>query len=149
MLRSSNSKSTSLVLGALSLVGALFFANTTQASAGDVTIGEVSTTAGHDEVVPALTRSLKAEVAKVEAPAGKKFVLSATLTKLETITVGAESTTRCIVSIAVRDAGGALRGETTGSGTAITKSGDASAQKSVLDAAVRGATKPLPAVMAK
>ena len=112
-----------------------------------VKILEVSTTVGREEVVPALKRTLSAEVAKVSVPTGKRFVLSASLTKLETKTSGSDSTTSCVISIAVRDSSGALRGMSSGRGTIVTKKGDLGAEKAVLDAAVRGATRGLPELM--
>ena len=114
-----------------------------------VKIGEVSTTVGREEVVPALKKTLSAEVAKVAVPSGKRFVLSASLTKLETKTSGNDSTTSCVISIAVRDSSGVLRGMTNGRGTIVTKRGDLAAEKAVLDAAVRGATRGLSELMGK
>lgn len=114
-----------------------------------VVVGEVSTSVGRDEVVPVLKKSLEGEIAKLVTPGGKKFVVSANLTKLETKTSGKDSTTSCVISIAVRDASGSLRGMTNGNSTIVTKLNDPSAEKSVLDAAVRGATKLLPEVLAK
>jgi len=138
--------------GIFPLVLAIWLSSGAQDARGDepkVLVGEVSTTVGRDEIVPALKKTLLAEVAKVQVPVGKRFVVSASLTKLETKTNGNDATTSCVISIAVRDSTGALRGMTNGRGTIVTKRGDLTAEKSVLEAAVRGATRGLPDVMGK
>src|SRR5258708_7267199 len=45
-----------------------------------VIVGEVSTTVGHEEVVPVVRSSLVSELSTVKLPAGKKFIVSASLT---------------------------------------------------------------------
>lgn len=115
-----------------------------------VAVGEVSTVVGNEDATKTIRSTLAEELAKVKAPAGKKFIVSATLVKLETKTAGGDATTSAVVSLAVRDAkDGAIRGVVNGSGAVVAHAGDATATKSVVEAAVRGATKSLPIVLAK
>ncbi|MGZ4357719.1 MAG: hypothetical protein ACXVRU_13015 [Gaiellaceae bacterium] len=97
-----------------------------------------------------MREALKAELSKLKAPSGKKFIVSANLVKLETKTSGSNATTSCIVSLAIRDAkDGAIRGVVNGTGQVVAKDGDRSAKVTSVEAAVRGATKGLPVVLAK
>jgi hypothetical protein len=109
-----------------------------------VVVGEVSTNVGHEEVVPVMRDALVTELSGVKVPQGKKFVVSAALTKLET----KGTTTSCVISLALRDASGTLKGVLSGSGDVIGKR-DAASTKAAIDAAVRGATKGLPAVVSQ
>lgn len=134
------------ILLALSLISS----QTARAEDPPVRVAEVSTSVGREEIVPALKQTLILEAAKVQVPKGKRFVVSASLTKLETKPVaggGSEVSTTCVISIAVRDGSGTLRGMTSGRGTLVSKRFDKSAEKTVLDAAVRGAMRALPGVM--
>ena len=109
-----------------------------------VVVGEVSTTVGHEEVVPVVRDALVTELSAVKVPQGKKYVVSAALTKLET----KGGTTSCVISLALRDTTGTLKGVLQGSGDVVgTK--DAASTKAAIDAAVRGATKGLPAVVSQ
>lgn len=111
------------------------------ADGSPVVVGEVSTTVGHEEVVPVMRTALATHLAEVKLPAGKKFIVSASLTKLETKTDGGSTSTSCVVSLALRDAkSGALKGIVQGNasiaGTATTKENE-----SLVSAAIHGATK--------
>jgi hypothetical protein len=119
------------------------------ADAPKVVVGEVSTSVGHEEVVPVMKSALSAEVAKVQPPSGKSFVVSASLTKLETKTSGSSATTSCVISLALRDSAGNLKGMLQGTSTVSGKHADAAAQKEVVEAAVRGAAKGLPTAIAQ
>lgn len=109
-----------------------------------VIVGEVSTTVGHEEAVPVMRDALVTELSAVKVPQGKKYVVSAALTKLET----KGTTTSCVVSLALRDATGTLKGLLEGSGDVVGKR-DAASTKAAIDAAVHGATKGLPAVVSQ
>jgi hypothetical protein len=109
-----------------------------------VVVGEVSTTTGHEEVVPVVRDALVTELSAVKVPQGKKFIVSAALTKLET----KGTTTSCVISLALRDASGTLKGVLLGSGDVVGKRDEAST-RAAIDAAVRGATKGLPAVVSQ
>ena len=120
------------------------------ADAPKVVVGEVSTSIGHEEVVPVMKSALSAEVAKVQPPpAGKSFVVSASLTKLDSKTSGNSVTTSCVISLALRDASGNLKGMLQGTSTVSGKHGDAAAQKESVEAAIRGAAKGLPIAIAQ
>lgn len=107
-----------------------------------VVIAEVSTNVGHEEVVPVMRSSLATELSTVKIPPGKKIIVSAALTKFET----KGTTTSCVISLALRDADGTLKGVVSGTGAVVGKR-DANATKEAVDAAVRGATKGVPAVV--
>jgi hypothetical protein len=119
------------------------------ADAPKVVVGEVSTSVGHEEVMPVMKSALSAEVAKVQPTSGKSFVVSASLTKLETKTSGNGATTSCVISLALRDSAGNLKGMLQGTSTISGKHGDATAQKESVEAAVRGAAKGLPTAIAQ
>ena len=113
-----------------------------------VVVGEVSTSVGHEEVVPVMRAALATHLANVKIPAGKKLVVSASLTKLESKTEGSATTTTCVVSLALRDAkSGALQGVVQGNasiaGVATTKENE-----SLVSAAIHGAAKGVPDVIA-
>ena len=114
-----------------------------------VVVGEVSTSVGHEEVVPVMRTALAAQLSSVKVPSGKRFVVSASLTKFETKSTGNDATTSCVVSLALRDAAGNLKGTLTGNGAVIAKRGDAKATQQAIDAAVHGATRNLDAVIAQ
>ena len=142
----------SLIVRLLStaLVGAtLSFALPSIADAPKVVVGEVSSTVGHEEVVPVMKSALSAEVAKVTPPSGKSFIVSASLTKLETKTSNSGATTSCVISLALRDSAGNLKGMLQGTSTVSGKHGDATSQKESVEAAVRGAAKGLPTAIAQ
>ena len=119
------------------------------ADAPKVVVGEVSTSVGHEEVVPVMKSALKAEVAKVQPTSGKSFVVSASLTKLETKPSGTSETTSCVISLALRDSAGNLKGMLQGTSSVSGKHGDATAQKESVEAAIRGAAKGLPTAIAQ
>lgn len=143
--------SSALLGAALSL--SVITPRSVHADAPKVVVGEVSTSVGHEEVVPVMKTALSAEVAKVQPPSGKSFVVSASLTKLETKTSGSNATTSCVISLALRDSAGNLKGMLQGTSTVSGKHGDATAQKASLkesvEAAVRGAAKGLPTAVAQ
>ncbi|MEO7092469.1 MAG: hypothetical protein ABI175_04405 [Polyangiales bacterium] len=119
------------------------------ADAPKVVVGEVSSSVGHEEVVPVMKTALSAEVAKVQPPSGKSFVVSASLTKLDTKTSGSSATTSCVISLALRDSAGNLKGMLQGTSTVSGKHGDVTAQKESVEAAIRGAAKGLPTAIAQ
>ena len=115
-----------------------------------VSVGEVSTVAGAEDATTTLRTALTTELAKVKAPSGKKFIVSANLVKLETTKgSGQDSTTSCVVSLAIRDGNGIIRGVVNGTSSVTAKSSDGSAKSSSVEAAVRGATKNIDVVLAK
>jgi len=114
-----------------------------------VAVGEVSAPQQED-AAKAIKTTLSEELAKMKLPSGKKFIVSASLLKLETKQSGADATTQAIVSLAVRDAkDGAIRGVINGSGLVKSRAGDPTVTKTVVETAVRGATKNLPVVIAQ
>jgi hypothetical protein len=118
------------------------------ASAEAPTVGEIS--APQEDTARTIKTTLSEELAKMKLPKGKKFIVSASLVKLETKQSGADSTTQAIVSLAIRDAkDGAIRGVINGSGSIKSRSGDPTVAKLVVETAVRGATRNLPSVMAQ
>ena len=113
-----------------------------------VAVGEV--TAPQEDAAKTIKNTLAEELAKVKVPSGKKFIVSASLVKLETKTSGSDATTQAVVSLAIRDAkDGAIRGVINGTGLVKSKPGDATASTIVVETAVRGATKNLPTVLAQ
>ncbi|GAC1581513.1 MAG: hypothetical protein NVS3B20_26750 [Polyangiales bacterium] len=109
------------------------------AESAPVAVGEISTSVGHEEVVPILRTALATQLANVKIPAGKKFIVSASLTKLETKNNGSETTTSCVVSIALREAkSGNLRGMVQGTSAAVGAAGT-SMNADLISAAVHGA----------
>lgn len=114
-----------------------------------VSVGEVSAPQQED-AAKTIKSTLTEELAKVKVPAGKKFIVSANLVKLETTKNGADSTTQAVVSLAIRDAkSGAIRGVINGTGLVKAKTGDATAATLVVETAVRGATRNLNTVLAQ
>ena len=149
-LRAAPARST-LVRLLSTLALAATFALLTSAARADapVVVGEVSSSVGHEEVIPAMRSALAAQMSTLKVPGGKKFVISANLTKLETRSTGNDATTSCVVSLALRDAAGNLKGTLTGHGAVSAKRGDARATTEAIDAAVHGATRNLDAVIAR
>lgn len=129
---------------------ALTLAVATAHADAPVAVGEVSTVAGQEEAAHTIKSTLAEELAKVKVPAGRKFIVSASLVKLETRPSGSDATTQAVVSLAIRDAkDGVVRGVVNGTGLVTAKASDVSAKKLVVETAVRGATKNLPVVIAK
>lgn len=113
-----------------------------------VAVGEV--TGAQPDAAATIKTTLAEELAKVKVPAGKKFIVSASLVKLETKTNGSDATTQAVVSLAIRDAkDGAIRGVINGTGLVKSKSGDTTVSKIVVETAVRGATKNITTVLAQ
>lgn len=133
-------------VAAATFAAALTFVCAVGAESPAVTLAEVSTTVGHEEIVPMMKEALVTDLASVKIPSGKKFVVSASLTKFETSTSGSNATTSCVVSLAIRDASGSLKAVLSGSGSTVAKRTDAAAQREVVNAAVHGATKGFPAI---
>lgn len=132
------------LLATLSLTALLCFSPVAFAD-DPVSVGEVS---AQGEAAETIKSTLEKELAKLKVPSGKRFIVSASLVKLETKSSGADSTTQAVVSLAIRDAkDGAIRGVISGSGLLKSKTNDPTAQKVVVETAVRGATKNLPAVL--
>ena len=105
-----------------------------------VALGEISTSVGHEEVVPIMRTALTSNLAGVKIPAGKAFIVSASLTKLETKTSGAQTTTSCVISLALRDAkDGNLRGIVEGT-SAVSGTG-ANVNAELVTAAIHGAAR--------
>lgn len=120
------------------------------ANASKVSVGEVSTVDGHADTETTIRSTLAQELPKVKVPNGKRFVVSASLVKLETKTSGSSATTSATISLAVRDAkNGAIRGFVNGSSQMSGRADDAASRRAVVEHAVRGATKSLPAVIEK
>jgi len=142
--RSPRSKIVRLLSG-FALAAALGFVSAPSQADGPVIVGEVSTSVGHEEVVPMMKNALVNELSMVKVPPGKKFVVSAALTKFET----KGTTTSCVISLALRDASGNLKGVLLGSGAVVGKQDAKSTTLEVVNAAVRGATRELPAVVAQ
>ena len=130
------------VFSGIALAAALGFAAPALKADAPVIVGEVSTSVGHEEVVPVMKSALLTELSTVKVPAGKKFIVSASLTKFET----KGSTTSCVISLALRDASGNLKGMLQGSG-AVVGNHDSKTTTDAVNAAVHGATKELPAVI--
>jgi hypothetical protein len=113
-----------------------------------VAVGEVDAPQG--DAAAAIKSTLSEELPKLKLPAGRKFIVSASLVKLETRQSGVDATTQAIVSLAVRDAkNGAIRGVINGSGLVKSRAGDPTVTKTVVETAVRGATRSLPVVLAQ
>ena len=105
-----------------------------------VALGEISTSVGHEEVVPVMRTALATNLAGVKIPSGKAFIVSASLTKLETKTSGSQTTTSCVVSLALRDAkDGNLRGIVEGT-SAVSGTGE-KVNAELVAAAIHGATR--------
>ncbi len=112
-----------------------------------VSVGEV--TAPLLDTANTIKSTLTEELAKLKVPSGKRYIVSASLVKLETKNSGSDSTTSAIVSLAIRDAkDGAIRGVINGTGYMKSKSNDPTAAKVVVQTAVRGATKNITTVLA-
>jgi hypothetical protein len=101
---------------------------------GTVQVGEVSTIVGHTEVVPAMKATLSSELSKVKPPAGHSYVVSANLVKLEL--VKGTSRKQAVISLALRDAQGNLKGVIQG-----TASGERASDREIVEAAAKGGTK--------
>lgn len=115
---------------------------------GPVAVGEV--TASQEDAARTIKSTLAEELPKVKVPAGRKFIVSASLVKLETKQSGGDATTQAVVSLAIRDAkDGAIRGVINGTGYVKSKAGDPTVTRMVVETAVRGATKNLPVVIAQ
>ena len=113
-----------------------------------VSVGEI--TASQEDAAKTIKSTLAEELAKVKVPAGKKYIVSANLVKLEAKSSGSDTTTQAIVSLAIRDAkDGAIRGVINCTGLVKSKLGDPTAAKVVVETAVRGATKNLTTVLAQ
>ena len=116
---------------------------------GPVAVGEVSTSVGHEEVVPVMRSTLATDLANVKAPSGKKFIVSASLTKLETTTNGSQTTTNCVVSLALIDAkDGTLRGVVQGT-SASSGTSDGALNAGLVAAAIHGAARGVSAAVAQ
>lgn len=130
------------------LVTAFAFASPALADPSPVAVGEVN--APQEDAAKAIKVTLSEELSKMKLPSGKKFIVSASLVKLETKKSGTDETTQAVVSLAVRDAkNGAIRGVINGSGLVKSRAGDPTVTKTVVETAVRGATKNLPVVIAQ
>lgn len=127
---------------ALLTFGWLALASLGRADGGSVKMGDVSTLVGHTEVVPALKATLARELSKMKPPAGHSYVVNASLVKLET----AKGTTKkqAVISLALRDAQGNLRGTVQG-----TAAGDRASDAEVVEAATRGGSKAVAEFVAK
>lgn len=127
---------------ALLTLGWLALASLAQADGGSVSMGDVSTLVGHTEVVPALKATLARELSKMKPPAGHSYVVNASLVKLETV----KGTTKkqAVISLALRDAQGNLRGTVQG-----VAAGDRASDAEVVEAATRGGSKAVAEFVAK
>lgn len=101
---------------------------------GSVSVGEVSTVVGHADVVPAMKATLSSELSKVKPPAGRSYVVSANLVKLEQ--VKGTSRKQAVISLALRDGQGNLKGVIQG-----TASGERASDREIVEAAAKGGTK--------
>jgi hypothetical protein len=140
---------------AVCLAIALFLlASTTPAQADDrevVVVGEVATrvTRAKVDLPAALRRALEREIASLHvAPSdrSKRYVLSASIVKLEERNAGAAGGVACAVSAVLRERrSGAIRAVITGRAE-VAQDGD-DAELMVLDATVRGAIASVPSAM--
>ena len=127
-------------------LGAL--ASSAHADPSPVAVGEVEAT--QEDAAKTIKATLSEELSKMKPPSGKRFIVSANLVKLETKQSGVDATTQAVVSLAVRDAkSGAIRGVIQGSGLVKSRAGDPSVNRTVVETAVRGATRNLPVVLAQ
>jgi hypothetical protein len=124
------------------------------ASDRPIAIGEIATPAAHDD--PALAAAMRASVERELAgldlsrvPRGKRWVLSASLVRLEAETAGGVARVSCVVSTVVREArGGAIRAIIEGKAKAENDpTHRAQAELGALDAAVHGAIVAVPSVL--
>jgi hypothetical protein len=130
---------------------ALAFAPAAYAEA-PVAVGEVATVAGQEDAAATIKTTLAEELAKVKVPAGRRFVVSVSLLKLETKPSGEGATTSCTISLAIRDAkSGAIRGVVNGSGAVTARGADPKQEQKrvAVESAVRGATRNLPILLAQ
>jgi hypothetical protein len=133
---------------ALSLTAMLCFSPAVFAE-DPVSVGEITATQQEDAAKTIKTTLLE-ELSKVKVPAGKKYIVSANLVKLETTKNGSDSTTQAVVSLAIRDAkDGAIRGVINGTGLVKSKTNDPTAAKITIETAVRGATKNITTALAQ
>ncbi len=123
-------------------IGGLALAALARADGGSVSMGDVSTLVGHTEVVPALKATLARELSKMKPSAGHSYVVNASLVKLET----AKGTTKkqAVISLALRDAQGNLRGTVQG-----VAAGDRASDAEVVEAATKGGSKAVAEFVAK
>ncbi len=141
------------VAGTFGILGVITTAPASADSSSKVIVGEVSSSVGQEDAVPLLRMALVSELAKVTLPkdpkdkSGKTYVVSASLTKLETKTTGSNVTSSCAVSLVLVDGSGTMRAIVQGTAAGSGKSNDPSLRKALLEAAVRGATKGLPGVV--
>jgi hypothetical protein len=143
------------VRGAVYLATALYLIlSTTTARAeerGPVVIGEVATrvTRARVDLPAALRRALEREIAAlhvVGTKRSKRYVLSASIVKLEQRHAGAAGGVECAVSAVLREGrSGAIRAILTGRAEAEQDGEDA--ELMVLDAAVRGAVSSVPSAV--
>jgi hypothetical protein len=119
-----------------------------------VAIGEVAAhVAGREaDLVPAMRASIERELSGLDfsrAPRGKRWVLSASLVRLEAETVGGVTRASCVVSAVVREAkGGAIRAVLEGRAKAENDPDHrAQAELGALSAAVHGAIVAVPNVL--
>ena len=101
-----------------------------------------------------LREKVESELSHVDlsgAPKGSRFVLSASLVRLETSTKGSASTSSCRVSLMLREAErGALRAVLDGSALAEdAATAKARAESFAIEGAVRGALRALPEAVKK
>ena len=100
-----------------------------------------------DELVT-VQQVLVREVDKLAPPKGTLWIVSAQVTRLDTIEDKKSSTTTCVISLAVRDKKtGALRGLTSGTSVVTSKPNDKTARVLGIEGAVQGATRGLPKLM--
>lgn len=136
---------TALVLGA---------ASSSDAAERPIAIGEIALPAAHGDssLAAAMRASVERELAGLDlsrAPRGKRWVLSASLVRLEAETDGRVARVSCVVSTVVREAkGGAIRAIIEGKARAENDpSHRTQAELGALDAAVHGAIVAVPSVL--
>ena len=134
-----------VLLGAVYLVAILTSASTVLAADPPVVVGEVGTrVAGdHADLPRALRRVLEREIANLvlqQAPRAKRFVLSASLVKLER---QEDKTVSCMVSVVLREKkSGAIRAILEGRARATIEGSEG--ESAALEAAARASIASLP-----
>lgn len=120
------------------------------ASRTPVSIGRITTRAPETAALkPELESAVKRELGRIDLSsvrARDKYVLSASLVKLQTVKSGDQIETSCVVSATLSRAGsGALHAVLQGRARAIdAPSAHKTAERAALDAAVKGAMRRLP-----
>jgi hypothetical protein len=135
------------VAALLALASATTFSSVAQ---GDgVAIVDVSVPRGHEDVAAPLKLALEKELAALSLPKGKGLSASASLVTLDVRKLDGAVETKAVVSLAIRDHRGNLRLITNGSAALRSEKAGKTEEREVVTVAARGATRGLPAALAK